>query len=110
MPKPWAPAVTTSHGALLTAVHAQCEGELTVRLPVPPFGPYVAPAGASVTEHGARPSSRTVTTCPPIVSEPVRTTVVGLADAATTTWPLPVPLAPLVTVSQSRSEAAVQVQ
>jgi hypothetical protein len=41
----------------------------------------------------------TVNVCPPIVSVPVRALVFGLEEALNATLPLPLPVAPLVTVN-----------
>ena len=49
--------------------------------------------------HGAA-AWFTVNVCPPIVSVPLRWLVLVLAAALNATVPLPLPLAPLVTVSQ----------
>jgi hypothetical protein len=45
----------------------------------------------------------TLNVCPPIVSVPVRALVFGLDAALKATVPVPVPLAPLVTVNQDVS-------
>ena len=83
---------------MLTPVHAQPVGAVTAVDPVPPAAAtdwlagliaYVQGAAACVTEN----------VCPPIVSEPLRCVAFGFAAALNATVPVPLPLAPLVTVS-----------
>jgi hypothetical protein len=98
-PLPLAPLVTVSHDVLLlTPVHAQPVGAVTAVEPVPPAATtdwlvgliaYVQGAAACVTEN----------VWPAIVSEPLRCVAFGFAAALNATVPVPLPLAPLVTVS-----------
>ena len=100
LPEPLAPLVTVSQPLLLlTAVQAQPTPEVTVVEAVPPAATTdqlfdeianVQPAAACVT----------VNVWPPTVNVPLRGDVLGLADALKPTLPSPLPLAPLVTVSQ----------
>ena len=98
-PLPLAPLVTVSHDVLLlTPVHAQPARVVTVVEPVPPpaatdwlagNSAYVQDVAACVTEN----------VWPPMVIVPVRALVLGFDEALNATVPLPLPLAPLVTVS-----------
>jgi len=106
-PVPGLPPVIRSHDALLVAVHVQCAGAVTVRLPVAASLPYDAVDGLMSTVHAPRPASSTETVCPAMVSAPVRVASPELAVTVTVTAPLPVPDAPEPMVIQPRSEVAV---
>jgi len=98
-PLPFAPLVTVSHDVLLlTPVHAQPAGAVTVVEPVPPAAASDWLAGLIAYVHGAA-ACVTENVCPAIVSEPLRCVPLGLAAALNATGPVPLPLAPLVTVS-----------
>ena len=98
-PLPLAPLVTVSQdGSLLTAVHAQPASAVTVVDPVPPAAVTDWLVGTSAYVQAAA-ACVTVKVCPAIVIVPVRWVVLGLDDALNATVPLPLPLAPLVTVS-----------
>jgi len=98
LPLPLDPAVTESHAALLVAVHAHPAAAVTEIC-----GPVPAVAGApklvGLMEAAHDPAWLTVKVWPAIVSVPDRGPA-GLAAAEKLTWPLPLPLAPAVTVSQ----------
>jgi hypothetical protein len=99
LPLPLAPLVTVSHDvSLLTPVHAQPPGDVTAVEPVPPVATIDAVVGAMEYVQVAA-GWVTVNVCPPIVSVPVRCDAFGLAVALKPTVPLPVPVAPFVTVS-----------
>ena len=100
LPAPVAPDVTVSHDvSLLTAVHAHSARAVTVVEPVPPAAVIDRLAGASAYEHG-RAAWFTENVWPAIVSVPLRGVVSGFAEALNATVPLPLPVAPLVTVNQ----------
>lgn len=98
-PDPELGPLMVNHAALLPAVHAQPAGALTPTAPLPP-------PDAMVCEVGVISIVQVIGSCvteyafPPIVNVPVREEPVALAAALTPTDPLPVPDAPLVTVSQ----------
>ena len=99
VPLPLAPLVTVSHDVLLlTPVHAQPASVVTVVEPVPPVAAtdWLAGSSANVQDVAA---CVTENVWPPMVIVPVRELVFGFAEALKATVPLPLPLAPLVTVS-----------
>jgi hypothetical protein len=99
LPEPVAPDVTVSHDvSLLTAVHAHSATVVTAVEPVPPAAAIDWLVGTSVYVQDAA-AWFTENVCPAIVSVPVRAVVFGFAAALNATVPLPLPLAPLVTVS-----------
>jgi hypothetical protein len=51
LPVPAFPDVTISHGAALTAVHWQYEGDATVNVPLKGDGLSAMPGGVSATVH-----------------------------------------------------------
>jgi hypothetical protein len=94
------------HGALLVAVHAQLVVVETVTVPESPAADALAPVGEIEYEHAAGGGEGgglllaacvTVNGWPAIVSAPVREAPV-LAATVNVTDPLPLPLAPDVTV------------
>ena len=98
LPLPLAPFVTVIQLSLLAADQSQPAPEVTVVEPVPPAAATdklfdeianVHPAAACVT----------VNVWPATVSVPLRGDVLGLADALNATLPLPLPVAPPVTVN-----------
>jgi hypothetical protein len=100
LPAPDAPLVTVSQVAsLLTAVQAHSAAAVTVVEPVPPAAVTGCPVGASAYVHG-RAAWFTEKVWPAIVSVPLRGVVSGFAAALNATVPLPLPVAPIVTVSQ----------
>ena len=99
LPLPAAPLVTVSQLVLLlTAVHEHPVGAVTLVVAMPAEARMVRLVGVRVKEHPAG-ACDTVNVCPAIVSVPVRDVEFGFAAALNATEPLPVPLAPLVTVS-----------
>jgi len=64
------------------------------------------------TVHGptTRPSTRTATACPAIVTVPVRSLVDALAVTDTWTLPFPRPLPPLTIDIHARSDVALHAQ
>ncbi len=107
LPEPEAPPVMLSHAALLAAVHEHPAALVTAVVEAPP-------AEVSVREVGETPKVQltpfcvTVTVCPATVSVPVRSAVDVFAVALKVTVPFPLPLAPLLMVSQAALLAAVQ--
>jgi len=112
-PVPDAPPVTTSHGAFDAAVQPHVPADaLTAIEPEVAVSATLCDGGESVKVHGAGAGAAacdTVKVCPAIVSVPERAAAV-LAAIANPTAPLPVPDAPLVTVSHGAFDAAVHVQ
>jgi hypothetical protein len=103
LPLPLAPLVIVSHEvALLTAVHAQPPAAVTAVEPVAPPNAMEALVGAIAYVQVAA-ACVTVNVCPPTVNVPLRCDAFGLAVALKLTAPLPLPLAPLVIVSQDVS-------
>lgn len=99
-PVPLATDVSWSHPALLPAVQGQALPVATVRLPVAPAAATDWLAGASVKPHAAW---LTVKVAPAIVSVPVLVVPRLLGVALNPTPPIPVPVAPDVTVSHGVS-------
>jgi len=98
-PLPVAPLVTVSQPVLLlTPVHEQPAGAVTAVEPVPPPKATAWLVGESAYVH-PMPGCVTVKGCPAIVNVPLRCDVLALAAALNPTAPLPLPLAPLVTVN-----------
>ena len=112
LPVPDAPLVTVSQGTLAAAVHAHDAAEaVTVVDPVPPVSETDCAVGAIVNVHGGGGGGGgaawvTVNVWPAIVRLPLRAVPV-LAAMLNATVPLPVPDAPMVTVSQGTLAAAV---
>jgi hypothetical protein len=84
---------------LLTAVHAHPVGAVTLVEPGPPPAATDCDAGETLTLH-VTPAWLTVNVWPPIVIVPARVVPLGFAAALKLTVPLPLPVAPPVTVSQ----------
>jgi len=100
VPLPLAPLVTVSHDVLLlTPVHAQPLGAVTLVDPVPPAAVTDWLVGAIANVHGAA-ACVTENVWPAIVSVPLREVPFGFAATLNATVPPPLPLAPLVTVNQ----------
>ena len=99
---PFDPDVTVNHaGVLVVAVHVQVLTDaVTPTVPLPAAAVGDALVASSVKLHTA-PACVTVKVWPAIVSVPVRGLVVGFAATAYVTVPLPVPLAPDVTVNHA---------
>ena len=106
---PVAPAVTVIQGAPLVAVQAQPLVEVTAPDPVPALAASDADVGVTPKVQGA-PACVTAMIWPPTVSVPLRGVEDVFAVAAAVTLPVPLPLAPLLIVSQGTLEAAVQAQ
>ena len=84
--------------SLLTPVQAHPVGAVTSVEPVAVPAAIDWLGGEMEYVHGA-PACVTLNVWPPMVSVPVRALVFGLAAALNATVPLPLPLAPLVTVN-----------
>lgn len=100
LPLPLDPAVTISHeGASLDAVHAQPAGAVMDVDPVDPAEGLDALTGVNENVH---PSAACVTVYVwfAIVSVPWRDCTPVFAEAAKVTVPLPLPLAPALTLNQ----------
>lgn len=97
LPEPLPPAVIDSQDAADVAVHEQPAGVLTLTVPL------VAAAGTDVltgeTENvQVGPACVTGNVCPPIAIVPLRDDVPEFVVTLYVTCPLPLPLAPAVTV------------
>jgi hypothetical protein len=99
LPEPVAPAVTVIHVALLTAVQEHPVAVVTVVDPLTPAAGTDWLEGEIENVHPAG-SCVTVKDCPAIVNVPLRGDGLVLAAALNPTAPSPLPVAPLVTVSQ----------
>ena len=100
LPLPLPPALTVNQlGALLVAVQEQPAGAPIDVATVPPLAPTEPLTGVSAYVQGAA-AWFTVNVCPPIVNVPCRVCVAEFSVAENDTVPLPLPLAPAVTVSQ----------
>jgi hypothetical protein len=111
LPVPLDPDVIVSHAALLVATQVQFWLVVTATLLVPAVAAGVSDVGDTVKEHEFElPACVTVTVCPATVNVPVRDEVVAFAAIEKLTVPLPVPLAPAVTVSHAVLLIAAQVQ
>jgi hypothetical protein len=108
LPVPLAPDVIVSHGTLLVAVHGQRSVAVTVT------GPPGPPPAASVRLVGliayVQATCEMVKVCPAIVRVPFRGAAVVLGVPLNSTEPVPVPLAPDVTVSHVAVLVAVHGQ
>ena len=106
-PEPDAPEVTTIHETELTAVQVHPAPAATATDPLPPDIPIVRSRGVSTIVHPD--SCVTVTVRPPTETVPLRG---GPVFAATerSTDPLPVPLAPALTVIHGAVDTAVHAQ
>ena len=110
MPLPLPPLLMVSHEALLELVQLHPAGAVTLVDPGPPAARTACAVGVSANVHGAA-AWFTVNVCPPIEIVPARVAAFGLAAALKLIVPLPLPLAPAVTVSQPASLlTAVHVQ
>jgi len=98
LPLPLAPLVTVIQLSLLTADHGQPAPAVTVEAPVPPEAAADMVVDDSANVQPA-PACVTVKTWPAIVIVPTRCDVLAFDAAEKPTVPLPVPDAPLVTVS-----------
>ena len=88
------------HDVSLVAVQAHPSEVVTVDDPLAPAnGTCCMLVGEMVNAHDVA-FCVTVNVWPAMVSVPVRALVFGLADALNATVPVPLPLAPLVTVNQ----------
>jgi hypothetical protein len=109
LPVPEAPVVKVIQDALLIAVHAQVDPAVTATEPVLPAAGAAALAGSIMYVHaGAAATSAcvTVNVRPAIVNVPVRAAPV-LAATVNVIDPLPLPVAPEVTVIHGTLLAAV---
>lgn len=109
LPDPLAPPVTVIQLTLLAAVQLQPDPAVTVVLPVPPLDAALCDVDERLKLHAAA-ACDTVYVCPAIVSVPVRGLVDVFAAMLKLTAPLPVPLAPPVTVIQPALLVADQPQ
>jgi hypothetical protein len=104
---PVAPCVTLIHASLLTAVQLQPLAAVTATTPVDAPASTLTDVGKIDELHGAL-AWVTVKGLPPIVSVPVRDVVAVFAATSNVTEPLPLPLAPAVTVIHAALLVAVQ--
>jgi len=104
--------VIAAQPAVLAAVHWHDPPALTANEPLAASFERPTEDGDSAIVHGSvvAASCRTATAWPATVSEPVRTSAAAFAVTDTPTVPGPAPLAPLATVIQPRSDAAVHAQ
>ena len=109
LPEPDAPAVIVTHPALLAAVHEQPAVVVTATLPEPPAATKLCDAGERLNAQLAA-ACVTVKVCPATVNVADRADVVVFAEAANVTVPLPLPVAPVETVTHPALLAAVQAQ
>jgi hypothetical protein len=108
LPDPLAPEVMVIQLSLLAAVQAQPVPAVTATaVPAPPLLPIDWLVGLIDAAHP--PPCVTVNVCPAIVMVPVRAAPV-FALAAKVTVPLPLPDAPVLTVSHGALLTAVQAQ
>ena len=98
LPVPLAPAVTVIHEALLVAVRAQPVVPVTVTLTALPAATTLVLVDDSVNATQVAAAWVTVNVTPAIVTVPVRELAVVLVATLRDTVPLPVPLAPDVTL------------
>jgi hypothetical protein len=105
LPVPLAPPVTVIHEALLAAVHTHPAPAVTVLLPVPAAAENARLVGE--IEYAHAPACVTLKVVPAIVSVPDRFVVAVFAATLNDAVPLPVPLAPPVTVIHDALLAAV---
>jgi hypothetical protein len=106
---PLEPELMVIQLALLVAVQAQPDGDNTSTEPFVRLCGVEMLAGEMVVVHGA-PSCVTFTGWPAIVTVPVRCVLPGFAANESDTVPLPLPLAPPVTVTHCVALAAVHEQ
>ena len=110
LPVPLAPKVTVTHASLLVAVQGQPIVVDTATVPAPPDAAIEAEVEPiAALQAPAVPACVTVNVLPATVRVPVRTPP-GFASTLRVTAPLPVPLAPEVTVTHGTSLVAVQSQ
>ncbi len=107
LPFPFAPPVIVIHTALLAADHVQPVSTVTEAEPDDAAAPAVWLVGATVKRHGAA-ACVTAKICPAIVNDPERGAAFGFAPMLNVVDPLPLPLAPPVTVIQALLLEAVQ--
>ena len=100
LPSPLAPLVTLIQLALLAADHGHPAGAVTLVEAVPPLAAIEALVEETEKEHPA-PACVTVNVCPAMFIVPVRGDVLAFAVALKPTFAEPLPLAPLLTVSQA---------
>ena len=109
LPVPLAPALTVIQDAFDVATHPQLEAAITLTLAAPPVLPRDVDVPLSEYVHGAA-DCWTVNVCPAMVTLPVREDVVVFCVIERLTVPLPVPLAPALTVIQEAFDVATQEQ
>ena len=109
LPDPVAPPVTVIHAALLTAVQLHPVAAKTLLAPLPADAVKDCVVGEIVGEHAAA-AWVTVNVEPAIVSVPVRLEATVFVATSNVTGPLPVPVAPAVTVIHDALLTAVQLQ
>jgi hypothetical protein len=108
-PVPVAPPVMLSHAALSLAVHVHADAVATDACSVPPAAAAERLLGVTAYEQ-ARAAWVTEIVCPATVKVPVLCDVFEFAATEYETVPLPLPLAPEVTVIQAAFEEAVHAQ
>ena len=106
-PDPLEPDVMVSHDVEVDAVHEQPVRVSMLTVPLVAAAGTEAVTGA-MAKVQAWPACVTVKVWPAIVIVPLLDEVDGLAVTLYATWPLPLPLAPPVTVIQDAPLAAVQ--
>src|SRR5947199_370666 len=100
-----------SQGSLLVAVHAQPVGSVTATWPGPPAAVAACEVGFRTGVHPPLPLVWvTVKVLSAVLMLPVRGEAPVKAVTEYVTTAVPLPVAPVVTVSQSESLTAVQVQ
>jgi len=109
VPAPVPPPVTVAHVWFDDTVHEQFDAVVTVIVPEAPVGAAVISDGVTVNAQ-VELGSVIVNDRPAIVSVAVLESVPLFADALYPTVPDPVPLAPLVIVTQVPPPDAVQLQ
>src|SRR5688572_16136271 len=107
LPVPLLAPVIVIQSALLLAVQTHPAWVVTAIELLAASGPNVWLAGATVKVHGMVAACVRVKVCLAIRSVPIRAAPV-LAATAYVTWPLPLPVLPLVTVIHAASLLAVQ--
>lgn len=111
LPLPLTPDVIVSQASLLVAVQLQPAAVVMLLLVELAVAAGLRDVGDTLkVQGGGAPAWVTETVCPAIVSVPVRGEVPGLAAIEKATAPVPLPLAPELTVSQAVLLVAVHVQ
>lgn len=107
MPVPVVPPGNVIHDALLDADHVQAASVITNALPVPPAAVADTLAGPTLN---VQPAWFTVKAWSAMVAVPGRDALALFASTRMVTMPLPVPVAPAVTVIHGVVLTALQAQ